>query len=74
MVTITHSKAIKMALAYKGMTEKELASLMKNKTTQSALNQRLKTDKWKQEELEDIAHAIGAEYTFSFTFPDGYKI
>jgi len=58
-----------MALAYAGISEAELAR--KIGTSPSAFNQRLKTDKFTSLELEKIATALGATYTFSFDFPDG---
>ena len=69
---MTTSKKIKMALAYIGMSEAQLAR--KIGTTPSAFNQRMKTDKFTSPELEKIANALGATYSFSFTFPDGTKI
>lgn len=69
---MTTAKKIKMALAYKGISEAELARLIN--TSPSAFNQRMKTDKFTSTELQEIATAIGATYTFSFDFPDGTKI
>jgi len=69
---MTTSKKIKMALAYVEMSEAELAR--KIGTSPSAFNQRMKTDKFTSPELEKIANAIGATYTFSFDFPDGTSI
>ena len=69
---MTSSKKIKMALAYVGKSEAELARLIG--TSPSAFNQRMKTDKFTSLELEKIANALGATYTFSFNFPDGTSI
>ena len=69
---MTTSKKIKMALAYVGMSEAELAR--KIGTTPSAFNQRMKTDKFTSPELAKIADALGAIYSFSFEFPDGTSI
>lgn len=63
---------IKMALAFKGMSEAELARRLG--ATPSGFNQRMKTDKFSTEELEQIAEVLGAIYEFGFAFPDGTKI
>lgn len=69
---MTTAKKIKMALGYKGMSEAELARLIGS--SPAAFNQRMKTDKFSSEELQTIAKALGAEYKFSFEFPDGTSI
>ena len=69
---MTNVQKIKMALAFIGMSESDLAR--KLGTTPQAFNQRMKTDKFSTDELERIAAALGAVYTFSFTFPDGTNI
>jgi len=61
-----------MALAYKGITESELARRID--TSPQAFHQRLKTDKFSTEELDKIASALDAVYTYAFEFPDGTKI
>ena len=48
-----NSQKIKMALAYKGMRESELARQLG--TTPQAFNQRMKTDKFTGEEMDTIA-------------------
>ena len=70
-VTMTTAKQIKMALAYKEMSEAELARVIGS--SPSAFNQRMKTDKFTKEELERIAAAVGAVYVAAFEFPDGTK-
>lgn len=70
--TMTVSQKIKMALAFKNMSEAELARQIN--TSPSAFNQRMKTGKFTSEELEKIAAALGAVYSFSFRFPDGTEI
>lgn len=67
-----NAQKIKMALAYKGMSESELAKAL-GKTPQ-AFNQRMKTDKFTTEDLNTIAEALGGTYEFNFVFPDGTKI
>jgi transcriptional regulator with XRE-family HTH domain len=61
-----------MALAYKNMSEAELARQIG--TSPSAFNQRMKTDKFSTAELEKIAETLGAIYSAVFTFADGTKI
>lgn len=63
---------IKLAETYAKISESELARRMG--TTPQALGQRLKTGKFSSAELERIAAAIGAEFVFSFKFPDGTEI
>ena len=69
---MTVPQKIKMALAYKGMKEAELARALE--TSPSALNQRMKTGKFSSEDLERIADALGAQFYFGFEFEDGTKI
>lgn len=69
---MTISQKIKMALAYKGMSEAELARSIG--TSPQAFNQRMKTGKFSSDEMNKIAQALGAEYYFGFQFPDGTKV
>lgn len=69
---MTNSQRIKMALAYRGMSETNLAKEFGS--TPQAFNQRMKTDKFSNEEMEKIAQIIGAVYISSFEFPDGTTI
>ena len=69
---MTNSQKIKMVLAYKGISESELAR--KLGSTPQAFNQRMKTDKFSTKELNDIARVLGATYTFTFEFEDGTRI
>ena len=66
------STKIKMAEAVARMKEAELARRMD--TTPQAFNQRMKTGKFKYDELEQIAAALGAELVVSFRFPDGTDV
>lgn len=68
----TTAQKIRMALAYKNMSEAELARLLD--TTPQAFNQKVKRDKFSTEDLSKIAKVLGAEYSFCFEFPDGTKI
>lgn len=69
---MTNSTKIKMALAYKGISEAELARQLGS--SPQAFNQRMKTDKFTSEELKNIAEILGATYTFYFDFGNEYKI
>ena len=71
-VSMTISQKIKMALAYKGMSEAELARAVGS--SPQAFNQRMKTGKFSSEEMERIAEALEATYYFGFEFKDGTKI
>lgn len=70
--TVTNAQKIKMALAYKNMSESELARQFGS--SPQAFNQRMKTDKFTTADLEKIAAILGAKYIFSFEFEDGTKI
>ena len=69
---MTTSQKIRMALAYKRMSEAKLAKAVGS--SPSAFNQRMGTDKFTTAELENIATALGATYHFGFQFPDGTTI
>lgn len=69
---MTIAQKIKMALAYKGMSEAELARAVGS--SPQAFNQRMKTGKFSSEEMERIAEALEAIYYFGFEFRDGTKI
>lgn len=69
---MTVSQKIKMALAYKGMSEAELAR--KIGSSPSAFNQRMKTGRFSMSDFDKIASVLGAEFIFGFSFPDGTKI
>ncbi len=69
---MTIAQKIKMALAYKGMSESDLARALG--TSPQALNQRMKTGRFSTEDTEKIAEAIGAKYFYGFEFEDGTKI
>lgn len=69
---MTNAQKIKMALAYKNMSESELARQFGS--SPQAFNQRMKTDKFTTADLERIATILGAKYIFAFEFEDGTKI
>lgn len=66
------STKIRMGEAVAKMSESELARRFG--TTPQAFNQRMKTGKFKYEELESIAAALGAELVLNFRFPDGTEV
>ena len=70
--TMTMEQKVKMALAYKGISQAKLAEAMK--TTASNFNQKLKRETFTVEELEKMAECLGAKYYFGFEFEDGTKI
>lgn len=63
---------VNMALAYKGISQAELAR--RTGMTPANFNKRLKVGKFSNEELQQIAKALGGNYVFTFEFPDGTKI
>ena len=68
---MTIVQKIKQACTYAHVSEAELARRIG--TTSSALNQRMKTGKFNDEELHAIASAIGCMFTCEFVFSDGQK-
>ena len=48
--------------------------LTADKGMAGAFNQRMKTGKFKYEELEQMAQAMGAELIVNFRFPDGTEV
>ena len=63
---MTISQKIKMALAYKGMSEADLARAVGS--SPQAFNQRMKTGKFSSDEMDKIADALEASYFFGFEF------
>jgi len=66
---MTIAQKIKMALAYKGISQAELARRIN--TTPSNLNQKVKRNTLTKEELEQIAEVLGGQWVAQFEFPDG---
>ena len=66
------TQKINMALAYKGISQAELARRIGQ--TPSNFNQKMKRETFTQGELEKIAETLGGLYMFGFEFPDGTKI
>lgn len=69
---MTIEQKINMALAYRGMSQAELAR--KIGTTPSNLNKKVKRDTLTKEELEKIARALGGSWRAEFVFENGTVI
>lgn len=69
---MTIEQKINMALAYKGMSQAELAR--KIGTTPSNLNKKVKRDTLTKEEMEKIARALGGSWRAEFVFENGTVI
>lgn len=69
---MTLEQRILMALVYCKMTQTELAN--KLGMSISNFNQRLKRGTFKIDELEKIAEALGAKFSYSFDFEDGTRV
>lgn len=69
---MTIEQKINMALAYKGMSQAELAR--KIGTTPSNLNKKIKRDTLTKEEMEQIAQALGGSWRAEFVFDNGTVI
>lgn len=66
---MTIEQKINMALAYRGMSQAELAR--KIGTTPSNLNKKVKRDTLTKEEMEQIARALGGSWRAEFIFENG---
>ena len=66
---MTIEQKIKMALAYKGISQAELAR--KIGTSPSNFNLKLKRNTLTKEDLELIAEALGGKWRAEFVFDDG---
>ena len=69
---ITLQKKVKASWELAGMSLTELA--VKLGMSQQNFSKRLKVGKFTQEELEEIANALGAKYISVFEFPNGTRI
>lgn len=69
MVAMTAKQVIEMALAYKGMSNSDLARNLG--WSPQLLYKRLTTGKLTVEEWELIGQAMGAKTKITFTFDDG---
>ena len=62
---------IRMILAYKGISQAELARLLN--TSPQNLSQKIKKNVLTTKDLEEIGNAINAEFFYGFEFKDGNK-
>ena len=69
---ITLQKKVKASCELAGMSLTELAE--KLGMSQQNFSKRLKVGKFTQEELEEIAKVLGANYISVFEFPNGTRI
>ncbi|MFR8529783.1 MAG: helix-turn-helix domain-containing protein [Anaeromassilibacillus sp.] len=69
---MTLEQKIKMALAYSGISQAELARRIG--TTPSNLNQKIKRNTLTMEDMEKIAEALGGRWKAEFIFPGGTVI
>ncbi len=65
-------RKIKTAAEYMGFSQAKLARAIG--MTPSNFNQKLKRGTFTEEELADMAKALGAKYIYKFQFPDGTEI
>ena len=72
MPTETLEQKINMAIAYKGISQAELARRVG--VTPQNFNKKAKRGTFAPNELVSIAEAMGAAYRFGFVFPDGKEI
>jgi hypothetical protein len=69
---IDTKQKIETACKIAGITVTELGARMG--MSQQSISYRLKTGKFKQSELEQMASIMGAKYRSIFEFPDGNKV
>lgn len=72
MIKITIQQKIMVARDIANITQAELARRMG--MSPAALNKRIKTGKFSDEDFQNIAKALGAEYKSGFYFSDGNKV
>ena len=72
VVRIDTKQKIEAACKIAGVTVTELGKRIG--MSQQTISYRLKTGKFKQSELEEMAVIMGAQYHSIFTFPDGNKV
>ena len=69
---MTIEQKLKIALAYSGISQAELARRIG--TTPSNLNQKVKRNTITKEEMEQIAAVLGGNWRAEFVFDDGTVI
>ena len=72
VIYITLQQRVKASCELAGMSLTELAE--KLGMSQQNFSKRLKVGKFTQEELEEIAKVLGANYISVFEFPNGTRI
>lgn len=72
VISITLQQKIKVACDTAGMSLTELGAKMG--MSQASISKRVKTGKFTQEELEEMASIMGCKYQSSFVFPDGNEV
>ena len=72
MIDITLQQKIKVACDTAGMSLTELGAKMG--MSQASISKRVKTGKFTQEELQEMAAFMGCKYESKFMFPDGNEI
>lgn len=63
---------IQAAIAYKGITQAELAKMLG--MSAQVFSKRISTGKFTLQEWEKIAEVLGAKFEAAFVFPDGGRI
>ncbi len=71
-ILIIIKEKVEATCAKAGITVEQLG--LKLGMSTQAINNRLKTGKFAQEELERMATLMGCEYHSLFVFPDGTKV
>lgn len=69
---MTITQKIKLAITYAGISEAELARRIGS--SPAAFNQRMKTGKFSDDDLNKIVGALNATFEFKINFPDGTSI
>lgn len=62
---------IELSLVHANMTKTDIGRHFG--ISQPSISGRIKAGRFKKEDLEEIAHVMGAEYHSYFEFPDGAK-
>ena len=68
---MTTKEMIELSLIHAKMTKTDIGKYFG--ITQPAISDRIKKSRFTKEQLEEIAHVMGAEYHSYFEFPDGTK-
>jgi len=71
-MNMTLSKKVKLALAYAGVSQAELARRLD--TTPQNFSSKIQLDTLKYADMEKIAEALGAKFECGFVFEDDERI